>query len=220
MRADATGDFTLVVTPKLLSKESDVFPVCESFCGQILLGGESAAGRRRTAAAVSRRPFFPPQHTWPRGPISSRKNVGYGLVFGRAPQSETIAQLVANGWPAYADNRRGNSRSAFDIREGSTELTYRIEYSSATDQHLRVLTARQRSLVFDAVDEQLTSQPNVETRNRKPMRPNPLAPWELRIGDLRVYYDIIEEPEPRVVILAVGLKDRNRIVIGGEEIEL
>jgi mRNA-degrading endonuclease RelE of RelBE toxin-antitoxin system len=83
-----------------------------------------------------------------------------------------------------------------------------------------VLTARQRAIVFDAVDEQLGNQPAVETRNRKPMRPNPVAPWELRIGDLRVYYDIQEEPEPRVTIVAVGIKVRNRVRIGGEEIEL
>lgn len=83
-----------------------------------------------------------------------------------------------------------------------------------------MLTARQRTIVLDAVDEQLAYQPAVETRNRKPMRPNPVAPWELRIGDLRVYYDIQEEPEPRVTIVAVGIKDRNRLLIGGEEVEL
>jgi hypothetical protein len=52
------------------------------------------------------------------------------------------------------------------------------------------------------------------------MRPNPLAPWELRIGDLRVYYEIAEEPEAVVTILAVGVKDRNRVLIGGKEIQL
>jgi mRNA-degrading endonuclease RelE of RelBE toxin-antitoxin system len=75
-------------------------------------------------------------------------------------------------------------------------------------------------MVFDAVDEQLSHQPTVETRNRRPMRPNPVAPWELRVGDLRVYYDIEEEAEQRVTILAVGIKDRNRVLIGGEEVEL
>ena len=100
------------------------------------------------------------------------------------------------------------------------ELAYQIVYSPETDQQLRVLTARQRSTVFDAVDEQLAHQPTVETRNRKPMRPNPLAPWELRIGELRVYYDVEEEPEKLVIVLAVGVKDRNRVIIGGEEVEL
>jgi hypothetical protein len=38
------------------------------------------------------------------------------------------------------------------------------------------------------------------------MRPNPLAPWELRVGKLRIYYDVESEPEPRVLIAAVGVK--------------
>jgi mRNA-degrading endonuclease RelE of RelBE toxin-antitoxin system len=99
-------------------------------------------------------------------------------------------------------------------------VAYRIEYSPATDEHLQVLTARQRAMVFDAVDDQLTHEPAVETRNRKPMRPNPLAPWELRLGELRVYYEIAEDPEQIVTIVAVGLKDRNRVLIGGKEIKL
>ena len=99
-------------------------------------------------------------------------------------------------------------------------MPFRIEYSPAAEDHLRVLTARQRTTVFDAVDRQLAHQPNMETRNRKPMRPNPIAPWELRIGTLRVYYDIEEEPASRVIVLAVGKKIRNRVFLGDEEVEL
>ncbi len=99
-------------------------------------------------------------------------------------------------------------------------MAYTIEYSPETDAHLGGLTARQRMLVFDTVDRQLVYQPTVETRNRKPMRPNPVAPWELRIGTLRVYYDVAELPEPMIFIRAVGIKYRNRVLIGGEEIEL
>ena len=99
-------------------------------------------------------------------------------------------------------------------------MPYRIEYSPEAEEHLRFLTTRQCVTVLDGVDEQLTYQPTVETRNRKPMRPNPLAPWELRIGKLRVYYDVEEEPEPLVSIRAVGIKDRNRVRIGKEVIEL
>ena len=66
-------------------------------------------------------------------------------------------------------------------------MPYRIVYYPDTREHLRYLTARQRSIVFDSVEEQLAHEPAIETRNRKPMRPNPLAAWELRSGDLRVY---------------------------------
>ena len=73
---------------------------------------------------------------------------------------------------------------------------------------------------MDAVERQLRHQPTLETRNRRPMRPNPVAPWELRIGNLRVYYDVTEEPEFVVHILAVGLKQRNQVRIGKEVMEL
>lgn len=99
-------------------------------------------------------------------------------------------------------------------------MAYRIEYSPDAEDHLRRLTARQQAIVLDAVDEQLSHEPLVETRNRKPMRPNPLAPWQLRIGNLRVYYDVEEVPESRVYIRAVGIKLRNKIRIGREVIEL
>jgi len=99
-------------------------------------------------------------------------------------------------------------------------LAYQIEYSPDAEDHLRGLTARQRAIVLDNVDDQLTYQPGVETRNRKPMRPNPIAPWELRIGDLRVYYDFSEEPKRIVYVRAIGIKDRNIVRIGGEEIQL
>lgn len=98
-------------------------------------------------------------------------------------------------------------------------MPYTIEYSPETEEHLAALTARQRSTVFDTVDEQLSHQPTVETKNRKPMRPNPIAPWELRIGKLRVYYDV-DELKKIVTILAIGVKERNRVRIAGEEVDL
>ena len=99
-------------------------------------------------------------------------------------------------------------------------MRYAIVFSPVTISHLRIITARQRRLVFDAVREQLSYQPGVETRNRKPMRPNPLAPWELRVEECRVYYDVVDEPEPVVTVLAVGIKVRARVIIGGEEVSL
>jgi hypothetical protein len=52
------------------------------------------------------------------------------------------------------------------------------------------------------------------------MRPNPLATWELRVGQLRVYYDVLPAPEPTVLVVAVGVKDRSTLRIGGEVVAL
>jgi mRNA-degrading endonuclease RelE of RelBE toxin-antitoxin system len=97
---------------------------------------------------------------------------------------------------------------------------YRIEYSPDAEYHLMYLTKAQQTRVLDAVDRQLAREPTIETRNRKRMRPNPLAPWELRIGDLRVYYEVEEGPRKLVKILGIGEKDRNTVRIAGEIIDL
>ena len=99
-------------------------------------------------------------------------------------------------------------------------MPYKIEYSPDAVDHLRAFPARDQRVVVAAVSEQLKFQPSTPTRNRKRLRPNDLAAWELRIGRLRVYYNVGEEPEPRVDVLMIGVKDRNIVRIGGEEINL
>ncbi len=98
-------------------------------------------------------------------------------------------------------------------------MPYRIEYSPAAEDHLRALPVRQQAIVLAAVERRLSHQPTVETRNRKPIRPNPVAPWELRIGMLRVYYDVEQKPRRVVYVRAVGVKERNRVRIGKEVIQ-
>ena len=99
-------------------------------------------------------------------------------------------------------------------------MPYKIEFTDDAKAHLRDLTAREKTLLLDSVDEQLAHEPAVRTRNRKRLRPNPLAPWVLRIRHLRVYYGVSEEPEPIVTVRAIGFKNRDRVFIGGEEIKL
>jgi mRNA-degrading endonuclease RelE of RelBE toxin-antitoxin system len=85
---------------------------------------------------------------------------------------------------------------------------------------MRSFTAGEQAIILHAIQRQLTDQPNVETRNKKPMRPNPVAPWELRVGKFRVFYDILMEPEPTVEFLAVGVKERDQLRIGGRLVKL
>jgi len=52
-------------------------------------------------------------------------------------------------------------------------------------------------------------------------RPNPLASWELRVGQFRVYYQVeSNDGKDTVYVLAVGEKVRNRVIIAGVEVEL
>jgi len=97
---------------------------------------------------------------------------------------------------------------------------YRVEYADAAVEHLRGLTAHQRAAVLDSVEVQLAHEPTLPTRNRKLLRANAVAPWELRIGATRVYFDVVDVPQAVVTVRAVGIKVRERVTIGGVEVDL
>ena len=99
-------------------------------------------------------------------------------------------------------------------------MPYAISYSNEAREHLRSLTARQRSIVVDAIDDNLGHQPTLQTRNRKPTTDNPLGSWVLRVGDLRVYYEAQSEPAAVVVIQAIGVKERNFLRAGDRTYDL
>ncbi|HLQ46893.1 MAG TPA: type II toxin-antitoxin system RelE/ParE family toxin, partial [Planctomycetaceae bacterium] len=64
----------------------------------------------------------------------------------------------------------------------------------------------------------LKHQPNVPTRNRKPLRDDAEDRWEVRIGDFRVFYRVLFDGQT-VVLTAIGRKAHNRLLIDGEEVE-
>lgn len=85
---------------------------------------------------------------------------------------------------------------------------------------LEALTGAERARVLEGIEKQLAHEPLRETRNRKPLRPNPVAPWELRLGSLRVFYDVSKSGRKTVLVLAIGKKIRHTVWIAGREIKL
>ncbi len=98
-----------------------------------------------------------------------------------------------------------------------------IIYAPITKDHLHAIERKYYSLIRKTTEAQLRFEPDVSTRNRKPLtRPVVFeAEWELRFGPnnrFRVFYDISHEYN-QVTILAIGIKRGNRLFIGGEEVE-
>ena len=96
-------------------------------------------------------------------------------------------------------------------------MPFQIEIVPIALGDTRFLTSRERATLFKIIPVQLKHQPDIETKNRKKMRSNPIAPWELRVDRMRVYYEFVLEPEPWVTVLRIGVKEGHRIWIGGEE---
>lgn len=99
-------------------------------------------------------------------------------------------------------------------------MAYLVRFDAPAAEHLALLRARDRAIILRAIEVNLVHQARAPARNRKPLRPNDLATWQLRIGRFRVYYDVAKEPECVVNIVAIATKERDRVIIGGEEIRL
>lgn len=92
-----------------------------------------------------------------------------------------------------------------------------IRASEDVEVDLRGIKAYYRERILDAVEEQLSHEPNVETKNRKilvslvpPFETVPPV-WELRVGDYRVFYDVDEQAEI-VYVRAVRRKPPHKTI--------
>src|ERR1700722_6788597 len=97
---------------------------------------------------------------------------------------------------------------------------YTLSFAPEAIEHLGAIDAKHERLLRQTIREQLRHQPTDETRNRKPLDlPAPFgASWELRCGPdnrFRVLYDVDEEAKV-VSIVAIGVKDRSRLLFDGE----
>ena len=106
-----------------------------------------------------------------------------------------------------------NAKSRFDLI-----------YAPQVKMHLQAIEQKYHSLIRRTIETQLQFEPNVETRNRKPLK-IPVeqgADWEVRFGPdnrFRVFYSV-EQQNRQVFILAIGMKKGNRLIIGREEVNL
>ena len=99
--------------------------------------------------------------------------------------------------------------------------SYSLKFAPEVIKHLDWIERKYHNLIRQTIGEQLINTPDIETRNRKLL--DKLTPgsstWELRIGPnnrFRVLYEI-EYDRKEVWILAIGIKEGNRLLIGGEE---
>jgi len=98
--------------------------------------------------------------------------------------------------------------------------SFTIEITRDAVEHVRILPKRYHAFVLLALRTSLAHEPARETRNRKLLTlPAPFgAHWELRFGPqnrFRAFYTI---EGATVIVVAIGVKDRERLRIGQEEV--
>lgn len=95
-------------------------------------------------------------------------------------------------------------------------MRFRITITTDAESQMRALPVREQRVLEAAILARLQDQPAAQTRAIKRLRPNPFAEFELRVGNLRVLYNVDAE-RAEVVLLVVGRKVGNTLVVAGEE---
>lgn len=99
---------------------------------------------------------------------------------------------------------------------------FTLRFAPEVVAHLGSIDRKYHQLIEKTITKQLTLEPETKTRNRKLLKqPAPYdATWELRFGPnnrFRVFYEVAEN---EIWVLAIGIQERNRLLVGGEEFEL
>lgn len=97
-------------------------------------------------------------------------------------------------------------------------MKFTVHLVPSADQDLDGYRAREQRIILDAIAKLLVTDADKESKKRKRLRANPLAPWELRIGPFRVFYEI--RPGRQVRVLAVGHKQHGDLIVRGQRFEL
>ena len=101
---------------------------------------------------------------------------------------------------------------------GAQPVPFQIVLTPGAVADLAHFKAVDQRVIVEAIRVHLTTDADRAGRRRKRLTANPLAPWELRVGDHRVFYEI--EGNATVTILAVGVKEHNDLFIRGRKVEL
>ncbi|MCP4108983.1 MAG: type II toxin-antitoxin system RelE/ParE family toxin [Desulfobacteraceae bacterium] len=95
-------------------------------------------------------------------------------------------------------------------------MKFVLKFTPDALDHLEKFRKHEQKIITEGMKKQLTYEPLTRTKNRKPLRHNPLSRWELRVEKYRVFYDVSEE-SGTVEIKAVGYKEHNILFINEKE---
>lgn len=96
---------------------------------------------------------------------------------------------------------------------------YAIDYTQEALEDLQWFRKHEQNSIVDGIEQHLRYEPTAETRNRKRIQTNAYAEWELRIGDVRVLYNV--DAQVRIVeIQRIGEKRRNAFFFRGRRTDV
>ena len=97
-------------------------------------------------------------------------------------------------------------------------MEYRVWLTDSAKADIGYFEARDQRIIVAGILTHLQSDAETPSRRKKKLRPNPIAPWVLRVETFRVFY--VVEKGDLINVVAVGKKDHNDLLVQGKKIEL
>ncbi len=95
---------------------------------------------------------------------------------------------------------------------------FHINLAEGAEADLQWFSTYAQRIILDGLEVHLRYEPTLGTRRLKPLRPNPVAGWELRLGDYRALYDV-DEANRLVTVQVIGEKHGKRLLVQGQEFQ-
>jgi mRNA-degrading endonuclease RelE of RelBE toxin-antitoxin system len=97
-------------------------------------------------------------------------------------------------------------------------MPFQVILTPSAEADLDYFKRFEQRVIVDAARRYLRNDADVESQHRKKLRANPMAPWELRFGKYRVFYELVDITAVKIV--AIGYKEHNDLFIRGRRVKL
>ena len=97
-------------------------------------------------------------------------------------------------------------------------MEYLISLTDDAKEDIAYFEADDQRMIVAGIITHLKTDAETETRRKKQLRPNTIAPWELRLDRFRVFYSVEERTNLKIV--AVGHKEHSELFIRGKKVQL
>ncbi len=88
-------------------------------------------------------------------------------------------------------------------------MAYTVEFARSVWDDLKSFRKGDQVRVLEAIEVHLTQEPTRQSKSRiKRLRPGTRPPFRLRVDNIRVYYDVVEDAQ-KVIVYGIVEKERS-----------
>lgn len=97
------------------------------------------------------------------------------------------------------------------------DMAFTVVIKPKAEGDIQYYRVNEQRVIIDGIKQHLRNEPDVASKRKKQLRPNQIAPWELRVDIYRIFYEV---NEAMVNVVSVGHKVHNTLYIRGKEVDL